>query len=83
MDRHAGGESTSAGAILGELSTALRKAMEVLSELEREAVELKFFGERTYEEIAVIMGKREDAIRQHIARSMTKLRTVMRESENE
>jgi RNA polymerase sigma-70 factor (ECF subfamily) len=81
MDRHAGGESASAGAILGELTSALRKAMEALSALEREAVELKFFGERTYAEIAVIMGKREDAIRQHIARSMKKLRVIMRETE--
>jgi RNA polymerase sigma-70 factor (ECF subfamily) len=81
MDRHAGGESASAGAIASELSSSLRSAMAGLSDLEREVIELKFFGERTYTEIAVIMEKREDAIRQHVVRAMRKLRVSMAQFE--
>jgi RNA polymerase sigma-70 factor (ECF subfamily) len=81
MDRHAGGESASAGAIGSELSFALRKAMEELSLIEREVIELKFFGERSYTEIAVIMEKREDAIRQHVVRAMRKMRVSMAQFE--
>lgn len=77
MDRHAGGESASEGALNSELSSALLKAMEGLSDLEREVIELKFFGERTYAEIAVIMDKREDAVRQHVVRAMRKMRVPM------
>lgn len=81
MDRHAGGESASARAVASELNSSLRKAMAGLSDLEREVIELKFFGERTYEEIAAIMEKREDAIRQHVVRAIRKLRVLMAQFE--
>ncbi len=48
--------------------------MESLSDMEREVIELRFFGERTYVEIAAILDKREDAVRQHIARALRKMR---------
>lgn len=81
MDRHAGGESTSDQAIVSELNTALVNAMKELSDLEREVIELRFFGEHTYTEIAAIMGKREDAIRQHVVRAMRKMRISMAQFE--
>lgn len=81
MDRHQGGEHASLYAIASELNSALVKAMEGLSDLEREVIELRFFGERTYAEIAVIMEKREDAIRQHVVRATRKLRVSMAQFE--
>ncbi len=80
MDRHGGGEDTAKASHDRELAEELASAMDVLSETEREVVELKFFGERSYAEIAEILGKREDAVRQHVARSMKKLRGVMKEN---
>lgn len=50
-------------------------ALEVLSEIEREVVTLRFYSECTYTEIAEMLDKREDAIRQHVARAMRKMRT--------
>jgi DNA-directed RNA polymerase specialized sigma24 family protein len=43
--------------------------------MEREVVLLRFFGERSYGEIASILDKREDAVRQHIARALRKMRS--------
>ena len=76
MDRQ-GDESFSPvrEAMSSERSLALRASMVALSQMEREIVELRFFGEQSYAEIAVILEKREDAIRQHVARAMRKLRT--------
>lgn len=81
MERHSGGESASAAAIAGELTVTIKRAMESLSDIEREVIELKFFGEQSYTEIAEIMEKREDAIRQHVARAMRKLRVSMAQFE--
>lgn len=77
IDRHAGNEQTSDYAEGKELKKELLVAMQSLSEMEREVIELKFFAEQTYGEIAEILGKREDAIRQHVARAMKKMRTVL------
>lgn len=81
MDRNADNGKTSDMAEGKELHLELRTAMEVLSETEREVIELKFFGEQTYAEIAEILDKREDAVRQHVARAMKKMREVLSERE--
>lgn len=80
MNKHGGGESAAVTAEARERSEAIARALQVLSDSEREVIELKFFGERSYAEIAEILGKREDAIRQHVARSMKKLRETMSEN---
>ena len=79
MDRHAASEVTSQLSTDRELSQELQIAMEVLTVTEREVIELRFFGEQTYAEIAVTMDKREDAIRQHVARAMKKMKTKIEE----
>ncbi len=77
IDRHAGDEKTSDMAEGIELKEELLFAMSTLSDTEREVVELKFFGEQSYSEIAEVLGKREDAVRQHIARAMKKMRETL------
>lgn len=81
LDRNAGSESASTYAEHEELKETLRGAMATLSEIEREIIELRFFAERTYTEIAVMVEKSEDAIRQHVARAMKKMRTYMAQFE--
>ena len=77
LDREFGTGNTSEEAETHESLGMIRKAMESLSETEREVVELRFFGEQSYAEIAHALDKKEDAIRQHIARAMKKLRVQM------
>lgn len=77
LDREVGLNDTSAHAEQEELKETLRRAMSELSESEREIIELKFFAEQSYSEIAAILEKKEDAIRQHVARAMKKMRTYM------
>ena len=77
MDRQKGEDDTMRPSIQREQGEELHKAMEALSDLEREVIELKFFGEQTYAEIALTLGKREDAIRQHVARALKKMRGVI------
>ena len=79
MDRHGGDGDTMKGSVEREQGEELQQAMEVLSGLEREVIELRFFGEQTYAEIAEQLGKREDAIRQHVTRALKKMREKMRE----
>lgn len=77
IDRYAGGESTSKMSSDKELAHLLDNAMDVLTETEREVIELRFFGEQTYTEIAEVLDKREDAIRQHVARAMKKMKEAL------
>ncbi len=79
MDRQGGDGDTMKGSIEREEREELQKAMEVLSLLEREVIELRFFGELTYAEIALQLGKREDAIRQHVTRALKKMRENMQD----
>lgn len=74
-----GGESTAYAAEVREIKEEIGRAMDVLTDTEREVIELKFFAEQTYTQIAKTMGKREDAIRQHVARSMKKMRFYMQQ----
>jgi RNA polymerase sigma-70 factor, ECF subfamily len=77
IDRYSGGDGTDKQALDRERHDELRGAMNELTKTEREVIELRFFGERTYEEIADAMEKNEDAIRQHVARAMKKMRRVL------
>ena len=79
IDRHQGDGDTMQGSIAREEGEEIRRVMKVLSEIEKEVIELKFFGEQTYTEIAAQLGKREDAIRQHVARALKKMREVIDE----
>ncbi len=83
IDRHAATDVTSKVATDRELSEELDSAMEVLTEMEREVIELRFFGEQTYVEMAEILGKREDAIRQHVARAIKKMKKKMEDTSQE
>lgn len=77
IDKEVDGVRTSAYAENLELQGTLRDAMQTLSEGEREVVELRFFAEQSYTEIAAILEKREDAIRQQVARALKKMRIHM------
>jgi RNA polymerase sigma-70 factor (ECF subfamily) len=79
IDRYTGSEETSHMSEALELRAELAAVMDVLSDTEREVIELKFFGEQSYTEIAVLLEKREDAVRQHVARAMKKMRSKIEE----
>lgn len=79
IDRHASDLVTSGPSTDRELSEDLHTLMEVLTETEREVIELRFFGEQTYTEIALTLKKREDAVRQHVARALKKMKLAMEE----
>ncbi len=74
IDRQAGTEDTAWFTEQEERKKTIRGALDVLSESEREIIELRFFAERSYAEIAELCEKREDAVRQHVARAMKKMR---------
>lgn len=81
IDRNQGDGDASDLARARELKIELQYAMQILSDIEREVIELKFFGERSYQEIAEVLGKREDAIRQHVTRAMKKMREQLNKRE--
>ena len=56
------------------LLRAIKEELGKLKEAEREAIELRYFGEMEIEEIADIMGKSEMAIRQLCSRGIKKIR---------
>ncbi len=82
IDRYPGEDLASKEATTRELSEDLVRAMDVLTGTEREVIELRFFGEQTYAEIAVILDKREDAIRQHVARALKTMKSKMGDSQD-
>ena len=79
IDREAGESDTQWQAEHEERKKTIAGALEVLTESEREIIELRFFAERTYGEIAELCGKQEDAVRQHVARAMKKMRLHLSE----
>ena len=74
MERQDGGMRADTEAIEREGGEVLERALATLTEIERTIIELRFFGERTYAEIATICDKREDSVRQHVARALKKMR---------
>ena len=55
-------------------ATRVRKAVERLTEMQREAVELAYFGGHTYREVAVLLGVAEGTIKSRIRDGMIRLR---------
>lgn len=83
LNAHDSGDRTDRKALLGDIRTDILQALEALSDTERDVIALKFYGERSYAEIAEELGKREDAIRQHVARALRKMRTVLDTEKND
>lgn len=55
-------------------SNQVRTLLEELSEIDREVIILRYIQEKEYSEIALLVGKKEPAIRQIVTRSLQKLR---------
>lgn len=61
-----------------EWGTWLFKALTELSASEREVLELKFLSELTNQEVSLIMGKTEEAVRQLQSRGIRNLRDILK-----
>lgn len=83
LNAHDSGDRTDTESILVDTQTELFAAMEDLSETERDVIALKFYAERSYAEISEEIGKSEQAVRQHVARAIKKMRLALKENENE
>jgi RNA polymerase sigma-70 factor (ECF subfamily) len=77
IEKHSGDMDPERDAIEGEERRAIYLALDKLPDADRSVIELRFFSEYSYAEIAERSGKREDAIRQQVARALKKLRMVM------
>jgi len=53
------------------------QALATLTEEQRQVVVLRYFSEKSHEEIAALMGKREGAVRQLLLRALRRMRKVM------
>lgn len=60
-----------------EAKRAVSRAMESLTDDQRQVVILRYFGNKSHEEIAAIMGKREGAVRALLMRALRQMRKVM------
>ncbi len=83
LNSHESGDRTDSESLNLDIRKDILIAMESLTETEREVIALKFYGERSYTEIAEELGKREDAVRQHVARALKKMRTTLMKNEYE
>ena len=54
--------------------TRLRKSLDLLTEEQREVVEMRFIHDMSNKEISEMLGKKEDAVRQLQARAVKTLR---------
>lgn len=59
------------------LAGHVREALNVLHEGEREAIELAYFGGRTYREVAIALGEAEGTIKSRIRAGLRRLRTEL------
>lgn len=75
-----GGESHEDRYAKTSLQESLREALLVLTAEQRDVLSLRFFGERTTEEIARIMKKSPDAVRQLQSRGLRTLRDELKGS---
>jgi RNA polymerase sigma-70 factor (ECF subfamily) len=61
-------------ALRAERATATRRALASLDEPYREVVALRFFGERSLEEIAILTGRPLNTVKTHLRRGLLRLR---------
>jgi RNA polymerase sigma-70 factor (ECF subfamily) len=61
-------------------ATQVREALATLPEAERKAVELAYFGDHPYREVAEMLGEPEGTVKSRIRSGLSRLRTAMRES---
>lgn len=55
----------------------LREALDTLSELEREAIELAYYGGHTYREVAVILAQPEGTVKSRIRSGLQRMRDLL------
>ncbi len=60
-----------------EARREVARAMSILTEEQRQVVVLRYFSNKSHEEIAGIMGKREGAVRALLLRALRRMRKVM------
>lgn len=70
-------ENESAAIDPNEARAAVSRAMAALTDDQRQVVVLRYFGNKSHEEIAAIMGKREGAVRALLMRALRQMRKVM------
>ncbi|MCC7363948.1 MAG: RNA polymerase sigma factor [Dehalococcoidia bacterium] len=61
----------------GAVRDLVTRALATLTEDQRQVVVLRYFNEQSHEEIAVLLGKREGAVRQLLLRALRRMRKVM------
>jgi RNA polymerase sigma-70 factor (ECF subfamily) len=64
-------------AILAEGASATRRAVASLDEPYREVVALRFFGDRSLEEIAMVTGRPLGTVKTHLRRGLLRLRDIV------
>ena len=72
--------AAAAGGLAEDLSVALLLTLERLSPLQREAVELAWFGGHTYREVAVLLDVAEGTVKTRIRDGMIRLRDELGET---
>lgn len=60
-----------------EMDEVVERAMAGLTDEQRQVVVLRYYGNKTHEEIAGILGKREGAVRAQLMRALRQMRRVM------
>jgi RNA polymerase sigma-70 factor (ECF subfamily) len=71
------GEDPQTGLHIHEQSQFLRKALDTLNPEERQAIEIAFFSELTYQEVAARLGQPLGTIKSRIRSGLGKLRSVL------
>jgi RNA polymerase sigma-70 factor (ECF subfamily) len=60
-----------------DLRDRVLQAMEFLTPEQRDAIVLRYFGEKSYTEIAQVLGKKEGAIRALVMRGLRQMRRIL------